>query len=98
MHNCDRVKRSVLAIDLVRKGCNPYDGSPLLTQPRRLCKRDVGSHSWSGEGKPDDNMEACSASLAFSDGVAGIMNSVMCALADPHADEDDPLGLGCSLG
>ena len=98
MHDCDRVKRNVPAIDMLRKGCNPYDGSPLMTRPRRLCKRDVGSHSWSGEGRPDDNLQVCCSSLAFSDNMLSNLDPVMGAMADPHADEDDPLGLGVSLG
>ena len=97
MHDCDRVRRNITAVDLLRKGCNPYDGSPLLTKLRRLCKRDVGSHSWSGEGRPDDNVECCPASPAHTESSESASFSVIVALASQYAEEDDPLGLGFSL-
>ena len=91
MHSCDRVNRSVPAVDLLRKGCSPCDGSPLLTKPRRLCKRDIGSHSWSGEGRPDDNLEVCRTSQTSSDGFAEARDHVM--RADSYAEEDVGVGI-----
>ena len=85
MHDCDRIKRNVPAVDMLRQGCNPYDGSPLLTKPRRLCKRDVGSHSWSGEGWPDDNLHVCGSISTNSDSVSP-WDLATCDLAAQHAE------------
>ena len=97
MHECDRVNRSVPAVDALRKGNNPYDGSPLLTKPRRLCKRDVGTHSWSGEGRPDDNIQVCTDNATFSVAGDDTPCASMSVLTSQHAEEEDPLGLGFSL-
>ena len=101
-HQCDRVRRKVPAVDLLRKGFSPYDGTPLTTKPRRLCKRDVGSHSWSGEGRPDDNLMVCEAGQATHVSCDGAWDTAMDVHVAQHADEgdmaDDPLGLGYDLG
>ena len=91
MHSCDRVNRNVLAVEALRKGNDPYDGTQLLTRPRRVCKRDVGTPQWSGEGRPDDNL------VMFSEVGGDELSAVLCELTSQHADEDDPLGLGFGL-
>ena len=68
-------------------------GTDLLTLPRRLCKRDVGSHGWNGEGRPDDCLELQVVQQLVSSHNAAIEHSDL-ALSALHAEEDDPLGLG----
>ena len=43
------------AVESLRKGVHPTKGTMLAAQPRRLCKRDIGTSYWSGEGCPEDN-------------------------------------------
>ena len=97
MHDCDRVNRSVPAVDALRKGNNPYVGSPLLTKPCQLCKHVLGPQSWSGEGRPDDSIQVCTDSATFS--VAGDDSpcAVMSVLTSQHAEKEDPLRLCCRL-
>ena len=92
MHNCDRVSRTVHAVEALRTGIDPYDGTQLLTRPRKICKRDVGTHQWSGEGRPDDNL------ATFSEVNGDAPSAALGVLTSQHADEDDPLGLGVGLG
>ena len=92
MHVCDRINRSVPAVEALRKGLDPWNSSPLITRPRRLCKRDVGTHYWSGEGRPDDNL------VTFSEVNGDAPSAALGVLTSLHADEDDPLGLGVDLG
>ena len=89
--DCDRITRNVPAVEALRKGTDPHNGVQLDTMPRRLIKRDVGNHLWSGEGRPDDNL--ASFSFVGSDEPGAVLRE----LASLHADEDDPLGLGCGL-
>ena len=89
--DCDRTTRCVPAVEALRKGTNPYDGAQLDTQPRRIVKRDVGNHLWSGEGRPDDNL------AMFSEVGGDGPSVVLCELASSHAGEEDPLGLGLGL-
>ena len=74
---CDRTPRRVAAVDRLRKGLHPTTDSVLITQPRRLCKRDVGTSYWSGEGCPEDNWLA----------LHGTDDD--CALVFQHAVEED---------
>ena len=59
--------------------------------PRRLCKRDVGSFGWNGEGRPDDCLELVEQHAMPYPRVA--LNYSELAASVLHADED-PLGLG----
>ena len=79
------------AVEALRKGVDPHNGAQLDTKPRRLCKRDVGSHHWSGEGRPDDNL------ATLSEVGGDEPSAVLCELASLHADTEDPLGLGFCL-
>ena len=88
VHECDRVSRSVPAVEALRKGRNPYTDTALDTRPRRLCKRDVGSYQWSGEGRPDDNVEVCSVQARSYPGDDLVPLSAVVVLASQHADED----------
>ena len=95
---CDRVNRSVLAVEALRQGFNPNDGTNLISPPRRLCKREVGSGTWSGEGRPDDNLLACTNHDHDRDDELCVRGL---SPGSQHADEDwwdDPLGLGAALG
>ena len=91
MRACDRISRNVPAVEALRKGNDPYDGTQLLTRPRRICKNDIGTHHWSGEGRPDDNLATFSIVGGTEPG------AVVHELTSQHADEDDPLGLGVGL-
>ena len=84
MHSCDRVNRNVPAVEALRKG---NDHMMALS----ICKRDVGTHQWSGEGRPDDNL------VMFSEVGGDDPSAVLCELTSQHADEDDPRGLGFGL-
>ena len=71
-------------------------GTNLLPLPRRLCKRDVGTHSWSGEGRPDDYLAVCNERETRSaDSILDFPSVLALSLSD--ADEN-PWGLGCELG
>ena len=98
MPQCDRLKRKVPAVEALRRGFHPIEGTLLLTQPRRLCKRDVGTHSWSGEGRPDDNLVMCQNCDTRLDQELIVCGSDELAMVFPHAEEEDPLGLGLDLG
>ena len=97
MHECDRINRSVPAVEALRKGLDPWNSSPLITRPRRLCKRDVGTHQWSGEGRPDDNAALFSDCALFSEVSDVAPSAAVSTLISQHAEEDDPLGLGFGL-
>ena len=71
-------------------------GNNLITAPRRLCKRDVGSYGWNGEGRPDDCMELVEQHTVRDQRVS--LDHSELAMAIPHADEEDPLGLGLAMG
>ena len=72
-------------------------GTDLLTMPRRLCKRDVGSHGWTGEGRPDDCLELQVVQQLESGHNVSTVHSEL-ALSLLHAEEEDPLGLGVDIG
>ena len=86
------------AVELLRKGCDPYSGTPLDTRPRRLCKRDVGSRFWSGDGRPDDNLVWFSDGLGLDNGTFSLVVSTTNAMAHLDACEDDPFGHGLCIG
>ena len=55
----------------------------------------MGSHGWSGDGRPDDCLE-----LVAQQTVQGLTAAVEhsdLALSISYADEDDPLGLGLGI-
>ena len=91
---CDRTVRKVPQVDALRAGKHPTLGTNLVTKPRRLCKRDVGAHGWSGDGRPDDCLELVELH-ANRDLMAAIVHSDL-ALSVPHADED-PFGHGFGI-
>ena len=93
---CDRVARKVPQVDALRQGRHPVYGTDLLTLPRRLCKRDVGSHGWNGEGRPDDCLELQVVQQTVSSHYVAIDHSEL-ALSALHAEEEDPLGLGFDM-
>ena len=68
-------------------GFTGVGGTMLATQPRRLCKRDIGTSYWSGEGCPEDNWLAYHSVDAPCTPVWDIFQ---------YADED-PLGLGLEI-
>ena len=77
------------------------NGTPLATLPRRLCKRDVGNSTWSGEGSPDDNLADCLDCRSSLDDELVSCHSVGLAEAIQHAFDHDmanPLELGLDLG
>ena len=66
--------------------------------PRRMCKREVGSGTWSGEGRLGDNLLACINHDHDRDDELCVRDL---PLGSQHADGDswhDPLGLGAALG
>ena len=73
-------------------------GGKLVTMPRRLCKRDVGSHGWNGEGRPDDCLELVEQHAVSNPRVAldhsGLAVSILHA---EEGDELDPLSLGFDI-
>ena len=85
---CDRVARTVPAVEQLRKGCDPCTGVALDTRPRRLCKRDVGTKLWSGEGQPDDNLGwlSCS-SPSFDNASHSVCAGVVLTHQDAFEDE-----------
>ena len=85
--DCDRVVRTVPAVELLRKGCDPCTGANLDTKPRRLCKRDVGTRLWSGEGQPDDNLSwlSCS-SPSFDNALHSVCAGVVLTHQDAYED------------
>ena len=93
--NSDRTYRKVPQVDALRSGKHPILGTDLITIPRRLCKRDAGSHGWSGDGRLDDCLE-----LVAQQTVQGLTTAVEhsdLALSISYADEDDPLGRGLGI-
>ena len=65
-------------------------------RPRRLCKRDVGSHGWNDEGRPDDCLELVTQHTVHN--LQVVIEHSELALSALHAEEDDPLGLGYDIG
>ena len=92
---CDRITRKVPQVEALRQGRNPRSGCNLDTRPRRLCKRDVGSYGWNGEGRPDDCLELVEQHAVHYPSVA--LDHSELAVSVLHAEED-PLGLGHDIG
>ena len=67
----------------------PYGGTHLDTKPRRLCKRDVGSRVWSGDGRPDDNLVWFSDGPMLDDGtVSPAVPTVVLAYSDAYEEDN----------
>ena len=93
---CDRIARKVPAVEALRNGVHPVLGTNLLPLPRRLCKRDVGTHNWSGDGRPDDNLAVCNERETRSvDSILDFPSELALSLLDA---EEDPFGFGFDIG
>ena len=93
---CDRTVRKVPAVEALRNGIHPALGTNLLPLPRRLCKRDVGTHNWSGDGRPDDNLAVCNERETRSaDSILEFPSELSLSLLDA---EEEPFGFGFDIG
>ena len=99
---CDRKVRRFLAVESHRNGINPNTGLPFgIVLPSRLCKHDVGTCHWSGEGQPDDNWSMCQKVELASGCVVECFRRSFEVCTSPHTGEDelyDPMGHGFDLG
>ena len=107
MKPCTGYRYPSRAVNRLREGKHPITGVHLETLPRRVTRRDVGNDLWCGDPLPTPSMHyesvdsdhnatssACDDCIAWHDVCLPQAHLTACI----SQEEDDPLGLGCSLG
>ena len=94
---CQPCATRVRAVENLKLGLHPTDGTQLATLPRRMTKKDAG-YSWCGMGCPDATYEAYMLEGHDAGHPSGLSHRSPTVSSPPHTFDEDPFGHGYSLG
>ena len=107
MKQCKGASYPSRACKRLQEGRHPDTGMMLSTLPRRLTRKDVGLDMWNSDDLPSasahcESVDTDHAGNSHRDDNTALFERCVTlppnCLDDWYREEDDPLGLGCSLG